>query len=78
MPDHLQSAHREKQLRHLEEAERHVAQGERHIVEQQERIEGLASRGHDLTEAKRLLDNFYSFQALHVLHRDRILKELAR
>ena len=33
MPDHLQSAHREMQLRHLEQAKRHVIQGERGIAE---------------------------------------------
>ena len=32
MPDHLQSAHREMQLRHLE-PKRHVIQGERGIAE---------------------------------------------
>ncbi|MCC8984438.1 hypothetical protein H8A92_37585 [Bradyrhizobium sp. 10BB] len=65
------------QLRHLEEAERHVALGARHIAEQEDRIEHLARHGHDLAEAKKLLDNFYSCQVLHVQHRDRILRELS-
>ncbi|MBO4222009.1 hypothetical protein GRB70_06180 [Bradyrhizobium neotropicale] len=64
------------QLRHLEQAERHITQGERHIAEQEELIEDLARHGHDLAEAKKLLENFYSCQVLHVQHRDRILKEL--
>ncbi len=76
MPDHLQSAHREMQLQHLEQAERHVAQGERHIAEQEERIERLAGHGHDLKEAKKLLDNLCSCQVLHVQHRDRSFREL--
>ncbi|WP_247973424.1 hypothetical protein [Bradyrhizobium sp. 195] len=66
------------QLRHLEEARRHVAQGERHIAEQEERIERLAMHGADLTGAKKLLENFYTTQMLHVRHRERILRELEK
>jgi hypothetical protein len=65
---------RAMQLRHLEEAERHVAQGERHIAEQEERIADLARHGHDTTEARRLLNNFYASQVQH--NRDRIRKDL--
>ncbi|ODM74078.1 hypothetical protein A6X20_12035 [Bradyrhizobium elkanii] len=64
------------QARHLAEAERHIAEGERHIAEQEELIEHLAHHGHDLAEARKLLDNFYSCQVLHVQHRDRIRREL--
>jgi hypothetical protein len=64
------------QRRHLEEAERHVAQGERHIAEQEERIGDLARHGHDTTEARRLLNNFYASQVQHIQHRDRLRKEL--
>jgi isochorismate hydrolase len=67
---------RSMQLRHLEEAERHVAQGVRHITEQEVRIADLAREGHDTKEARKLLDNFYGTQALHIQHRDRIQKEL--
>ncbi|WP_316397571.1 hypothetical protein [Bradyrhizobium sp. 33ap4] len=76
MPNHSTIVHREMQLRHLEQAERHIAQGERHIAEQEGLIEHLANHGHDLAEAKKLLDNFYSCQVLHVQHRDRIRREL--
>jgi len=63
-------------VQHLEEAERHIAQGKRHIVEQEDRIANLARDGHDTTEARKLLDNFYATQMLHIQHRDRIRKEL--
>jgi hypothetical protein len=62
--------------RHLEEAEAHVANGERHIAEQEERIERLTYLGADTTEARKLLDNFYTSQAQHIQGRDRLLKEL--
>lgn len=64
------------QFRHLEEAERHVAEGQRHIAEQEERIADLAREGHDTTGARKLLDNFYATQMMHIQHRDRIRKEL--
>jgi len=63
-------------LRHLEEANRHVAEGERHIAEQEQRIAHLAHHGQDTTEGRKLLDNFYASQLLHIQHRDRILEEL--
>ncbi|RXH40855.1 hypothetical protein XH94_10930 [Bradyrhizobium zhanjiangense] len=63
-------------VQHLEEAERHIAQGEGHIVEQEDRIANLARDGHDTTEARKLLDNFYATQMLHIQHRDRIREEL--
>lgn len=78
MSNLLQSDVRAMQLRHLEEAERHIAEGERHIAEQEERIEDLARFGHDLAQAKILLENFYASQVLHIQHRDRILRELER
>ncbi|WP_407155154.1 hypothetical protein [Bradyrhizobium sp. STM 3557] len=78
MSDLHQSNVRAMQLRHLEQAERHVAEGERHIAEQEERIADLARLGHDLAEAKVLLENFYASQVLHIQHRDRIRRELER
>ena len=67
---------RAMELRHLEEARRHIAQGERHIAEQEIRITDLARQGHDTTQARRLLDNFYALQVLHIQHRERIVREL--
>ena len=78
MAHRLQLSHREMQIRHLEQAERHVAQGERHIAEQEERVERLAGHGHNVIEARKLLNNFYVSQTLLVQHRDQIRKELER
>lgn len=64
------------QLRHLEEAERHIAQGIRHIAEQEQRIAGFDSHGHDMSAEWELLNTFYTTQAQHIQHRDRILREL--
>jgi hypothetical protein len=75
MPRHVDRA---MQIRHLEQAERHVAQGERHIAEQEERVAHLARGGHNVTVARKLLDNFYASQALLIQHRDQIRKELER
>ena len=63
-------------IHHLEQAEWHIAQGERRVAEQEERVARLARRGHDVAQARKLLDNFYASQALLIQHRDQILKEL--
>jgi len=77
MPDlHGLDRDREMHVRHFEEAEQHVAQGKRHIAEQEDRIMDLARHGYDTTEARKLLDNFYATQVLHIQHRDRIRKEM--
>jgi hypothetical protein len=78
MPRRIPLADRAMHVRHLEQAERHVAKGERHIAEQEERIAYLARRGHAITEAVRLLDNFYATQVLLIQHRDEIRKGLER
>lgn len=67
---------RAMELRHLEQADRHIANGKRLVAEQEERVADLARHGHDTTEARKLLDNFYASQVQHIQHRDRILKEL--
>jgi hypothetical protein len=72
----LPSADRATQIRHLEQADRHVAQGERHIANQEERVARLARHGHNVTEARMLLDNFYRSQTLLIQHRDQIRQEL--
>jgi hypothetical protein len=63
-------------IRHLEQADRHVAEGKRHIAEQEERVAHLAHGGHCVSEARKLLDNFYASQVLLIRHRDRIRAEL--
>jgi hypothetical protein len=67
---------REKQLRLLEEAERQIVEGERHIAEQELIVVELDRDGHDVTEARRLLKNFYATQNLYIEHRNRIAREL--
>jgi hypothetical protein len=67
---------REMQLRLLEEAERQIVEGERHIAEQELIVVELDRDGHDVTEARRLLKNFYATQNLYIEHRNRIAREL--
>lgn len=64
------------QLRHLAEAERHIARGAHHIGEQEIRIAELDCRGHDSALASAVLEAFHVTQALHLAHRDHILREL--
>jgi hypothetical protein len=61
---------------YLEQAERHVAQGERHIATQKLIVSDLARLGHDTTQARKLLENFYASQVQHIRHRDRLRREL--
>ena len=60
---------------HLEQAEHHVEQADEHIARQTDLIAWLETRGHDATEAKRLLVLFQEIQATHIADRDR-LREL--
>jgi type II secretory pathway predicted ATPase ExeA len=76
MPERYQLAHRMMQRRHLAQAERHIAQGAKHIAKQELMVADLGRLGYDTTEARKLLDNFYASQVLHMQHRDRILEEL--
>lgn len=62
---------------HLAQAEAHIAQGERHIARQLDLIREMEERGHDVTEARRLLAQFQDTQRIHVADRDRLLKDLA-
>jgi type II secretory pathway predicted ATPase ExeA len=62
-------------LQHLEQAERHVAQGEKHIAAQELIVSDLARLGHDTTEARKLLENFYTSQVQHIEHRDRLRRD---
>lgn len=61
---------------HLAQAERHVAEGERRIARQRELVAELARDGHDTDQATQLLRQFEELQALHVVDRDRLRKEL--
>jgi hypothetical protein len=63
-------------LRHLAEAERHIALGERHVADQERLVADLEAYGYDTTAARSILMSFRLSQALHVEHRENILKEL--
>jgi hypothetical protein len=67
---------REQLLQHLAQAEDHVATGIEHIERQQKVIAELERDGHDLTQAKALLDQFEQLQQMHVADRDRLLRNL--
>jgi predicted XRE-type DNA-binding protein len=68
---------RAMRIQHLEQAERHIAQVARHIAIQELIVSDMARLGHDTTEARKLLENFYAFQAQHIQHRDRLRLELS-
>ena len=61
---------------HLDLARRHIALGQKHLMRQKEIIDELERDGHDVNEAKYLLDLFKDVQALHIAHRDRLLEEI--
>jgi arginine repressor len=62
--------------RHLAQAEDHIILGERHIVRQRELVAELEQKGHDTTEAKRLLAEFEELQVMHLADCDRLRREL--
>lgn len=63
-------------LEHLAQAGRHVAEGKRNILRQEELIADLNRAGRDTELARAILDTLEHTQALHVQHRDDILREL--
>jgi hypothetical protein len=67
---------RELALWHLAEAERHIAAAAITVARQRELISTLERDGHDVTAARALLAEFEQIQAMHVIHRDRLLDEL--
>jgi isochorismate hydrolase len=67
---------RAMRIQHLEQAERHIAQVARHIATQELIVADMARLGHDTTEARKLLENFYASQVQQIQHRDRLRQEL--
>ena len=63
-------------LERLAQAERHVAEGLQHIARQRTVIANLERHGHDTNQARGLLAQFQSTQALHIADRDQLKKEL--
>jgi hypothetical protein len=62
---------------HLEMTERHVALGERHVSQQRARLEALRRNGEPIDAARTLLQRFEELHALHVEHRDRLVRTLS-
>lgn len=65
-------------LQHLAQAGRQVAEGKRHILRQEELIADLNRAGQDTDLANAVLDTLEHTQALHVQHRDDILRKRER
>ena len=70
--------HRATLALHLCEAEAHVAEVMRHVENQRIIIANLERGGHDTLQAESLFRTFEDMLALHVVHRDRLRKELDR
>ena len=71
-------AHRETLLRDIASAGQHIAQSDAHISKQEALIAGLDRDGNDTSVARALLNTMRDTRVLHLQHRGRILKELAR
>jgi hypothetical protein len=65
-----------KLQRQVELAATHIARGEEHIARQHQLIWDLEQDGQDTTEAWCLLAELETAQALHIVDRDRLIKEL--
>ena len=62
----------------LQQAVRHVAEGQRVIDHQRATLRHLESHGHRTRAARKLLAQFEEVQAMHIVHCDRLISELAR
>jgi hypothetical protein len=67
---------RTKLQRQLELAATHIVRGEEQIARQHQLIWELERDGQDTTEAWCLLAELETAQALHIVDRDRLIKEL--
>jgi hypothetical protein len=61
---------------HLAQADEHVLISERHIVSQRALVADLEQKGHDTTQARRLLATFEKIQAMRHADCDRLRREL--
>lgn len=61
---------------HLAKAEGHVDLGHRHVARQREIVAELERDGHDVRDAKRLLETFEKLLKMHIADRDRLRREL--
>jgi hypothetical protein len=62
----------------LADAVRHVADGVRGAAEQRARVQRLERRGHDVSEARRLLAIVETTLAVRVAERDRLIAQLGK
>jgi hypothetical protein len=63
-------------LKELQEAERYVAEGEDNLRRQRQLISEMELGGHDASVAKDMLTLFERVQVVHVVTRDRLVREL--
>jgi len=70
--------HAWKEREDLAKADIDIAEGEKRVAEQIALVERLAAHGHDLTEAKKLLQNYEQTLEAFQAHRQIILDEIAR
>lgn len=69
---------RETVLRDLASARHHLAQSDANILKQEALIAELDRHDHDTSVARALLGIMRNARALHIEHRGRLLRELAR
>ena len=62
--------------RHLAQAERHAAEGRRLVARQEALIADWHQRGHDTTDARKVLDTLSDTQAIHEDDARRLRDEL--
>jgi hypothetical protein len=62
----------------LQKARQHVAMGQRLIDKQRAMLVELDDHGHGTRAARTLLAQLEDAQAMHIAHRDRLIRELAQ
>ena len=68
----------QQEREHLARADRHIAEGARRVAEQIDLIAWMTKKGHDLTEAQKLLRNYEETLAQWRWHRRLIMEEITR
>ena len=63
--------------RHLTKAEEQVAIAAQNVARQRELVAELERDDHDASQANQMLAQFLDLQAMHIVDRDRLIKELS-
>jgi hypothetical protein len=63
--------------RHLTKVDKQVAIVTQNVARQRKLVAELERDGYDATQAKKMLEQFLEQQALHIVDRDRLIKELS-